>query len=336
MTQDKQEKYWTKRKQQIIKVADKHVDDGLLLYQAFFQEKLSEIELLIQDYYDKYGKNNVIEYYKLMQEMSVSERKDLYSNYQVLITKFPQLNNFTEIRYSFYKLQRLDGLMVNIMYKLYEMGAMEEEILKDKLSLTYQETYYRNLYDNAMYYGMTGTYHAVSEEVLRATLYKKWVKNQNFSDRVWGNTKQLTLYLQDELPKMLSTGTSYKEVTKQLRNNFDVKWHEAERLARTESAFITEHATQDAYKRDGIKQYRVLSTLDRRTSKICQEQDGKVYDLDKAVVGKNYPPFHPHCRTTTISATSIIEYRAMNINRGYERVPDMTYKKWEDTYVKAT
>ncbi|PGV89911.1 phage head morphogenesis protein, partial [Bacillus cereus] len=40
-----------------------------------------------------------------MQEMSVSERKDLYSNYQALITKFPQLNNFTEIRYSFYKIQ---------------------------------------------------------------------------------------------------------------------------------------------------------------------------------------------------------------------------------------
>ncbi|MDA1636535.1 minor capsid protein, partial [Bacillus cereus] len=183
--------------------------------------------------------------------------------------------------------------------------------------------------------GMTGTYHAVSEEVLRATLYKKWVKNQNFSDRVWSDTKKLTLFLQDEMPKMLSTGTSYKEVTKQLHNNFGVKWREAERLARTESAFITEHATQDAYKRDNIKQYRILATLDTVTSKICKAQDGKVYDLDKAVVGKNYPPFHPHCRTTTISATSKIEYRAMNINRGYERVPDMTYKKWEDTYVKA-
>ncbi|MCZ2991858.1 hypothetical protein NYY86_27380, partial [Acinetobacter baumannii] len=97
-------------------------DDGLLLYQALFLNKLDEIELLIQDYYDKYGKDNVIEYYKLMQEMSVSERKDLYSNYQKLIEKYPQLNNFAEIRYSFYKLQRLDGLMVNIMYKLYEMG----------------------------------------------------------------------------------------------------------------------------------------------------------------------------------------------------------------------
>jgi SPP1 gp7 family putative phage head morphogenesis protein len=50
----------------------------------------------------------------------------------------------------------------------------------------------------------------------------------------------------------------------------------------------------------GVKEYEILAVQDRRTSKVCKEQDGKIYKFNKMEVGVNYPPFHPNCRTTII------------------------------------
>jgi SPP1 gp7 family putative phage head morphogenesis protein len=45
--------------------------------------------------------------------------------------------------------------------------------------------------------------------------------------------------------------------------------------------------------------------LDNRTSDICRKIDeemkkGKKYRIDEAVVGENYPPLHPNCRTVAL------------------------------------
>jgi SPP1 gp7 family putative phage head morphogenesis protein len=49
-----------------------------------------------------------------------------------------------------------------------------------------------------------------------------------------------------------------------------------------------------------VEKYEFLAAIDSRTSKLCRNQDGKVYKLKSAVVGKNYPPLHPNCRSTVI------------------------------------
>ena len=54
-----------------------------------------------------------------------------------------------------------------------------------------------------------------------------------------------------------------------------------------------EQGTLAAYKEDGVEKYQILATLDSRTSEVCRDEDGEIYEIDKAVTGVNYPPYHP-------------------------------------------
>lgn len=40
-----------------------------------------------------------------------------------------------------------------------------------------------------------------------------------------------------------------------------------------------------------------IAVLDNKTSDICIELDGYIFDIRSAVVGREIPPNHPHCRT---------------------------------------
>lgn len=48
-----------------------------------------------------------------------------------------------------------------------------------------------------------------------------------------------------------------------------------------------------AYKEAGVKEYKLLTTLDFKTSEICRELDGNVYLVSQAERGVNYPTISP-------------------------------------------
>lgn len=102
-----------------------------------------------------------------------------------------------------------------------------------------------------------------------------------------------------------------------------------------------EQGTLAGYKEDGVEKYRILATLDERTSDICRSEDGKVYDVDKAITGVNYPPYHPHCRTTTIPIYEDDDLskekrvaRDPVTGKNYDVPADMTYEQWYEKYIK--
>lgn len=84
----------------------------------------------------------------------------------------------------------------------------------------------------------------------------------------------------------------------------------AQAIARTAVNHVTTRSRDALYGRNEnvVKSVRIVSTLDSRTSPICQSQDGKVY-----MVGRGpRPPFHINCRTTT--APVLRSWKEMGIN----------------------
>lgn len=80
-----------------------------------------------------------------------------------------------------------------------------------------------------------------------------------------------------------------------------VKRH-AEAIVRTSTQHVAQasrFATWEANK-DIIIGYRWLSTLDSKTSSICQSLDGREYELGKGP----QPPIHINCRSTTVAILS--------------------------------
>ena len=55
-----------------------------------------------------------------------------------------------------------------------------------------------------------------------------------------------------------------------------------------------------SYEEADIDKYEFMATLDQRTSEACQDLDGRVFAVKDAKPGKNMPPMHPYCRSTTV------------------------------------
>lgn len=73
----------------------------------------------------------------------------------------------------------------------------------------------------------------------------------------------------------------------------------AEAIVRTSVQHVSGVARAETWtaNADIIKGYRIVATLDSRTSTVCRSLDGEVFKLDKGPK----PPFHIRCRTTTIA-----------------------------------
>ncbi|MGL6219340.1 MAG: minor capsid protein, partial [Lacrimispora sphenoides] len=91
----------------------------------------------------------------------------------------------------------------------------------------------------------------------------------------------------------------------------------------------------------GVEQYEILATLDTRTSDICRDMDEKVFDMKDYEVGVTAPPFHPHCRTTTVphfddefSAVEMRSARDPVTGKSMEVPASMTYKQWHEEFVE--
>ena len=75
----------------------------------------------------------------------------------------------------------------------------------------------------------------------------------------------------------------------------------ASRVVRTSINHIATQSRLALYKQndDIVEGYRIIATLDTRTSTICKDLDQTVVMPDDEY--QPYPPFHPNCRTTVIA-----------------------------------
>lgn len=139
----------------------------------------------------------------------------------------------------------------------------------------------------------------ISKDIVKEIAQSEWIGG-NYKIRFEGNIESFARRTKEIIGGGLSVGWSLEKIQKSIRDEFQTSRYETARLVRTESAYFLGQADLASYVEDGVVDYRYLATLDRRTSKICRSLDGKVFKVKDAVVGKNYPPMHPNCRSGTI------------------------------------
>lgn len=101
-----------------------------------------------------------------------------------------------------------------------------------------------------------------------------------------------------------------------------------------------ERSDIERYEMDGVEKYEILSALDDKTCEICGELDGKIFLVENAVIGLNFPPFHAGYRCTTVphyddTPTEGLTRVARDPETGKTiEVPgDMTYKEYKEKYL---
>nr|DAJ38793.1 MAG TPA: minor capsid protein [Caudoviricetes sp.] len=207
------------------------------------------------------------------------------------------------------RMSHLDSLRAQVDMELIKASASVDGIAKNTLASIYRDTYTEVTKD-------LGINVIVSPEKIKTVLDRPW-SGANFSERLWTNTDKLARTVKQEIVNGMIQGINLQTMTKRVSERFETaKKNDVERLLRTEVNYTLNQATLDSYKEAGIEKYEFNATLDSRTSQICSELHGNIFEIKNIAVGLNYPPMHPRCRSTTIP---IIDYESL-VKQGKEEL----------------
>lgn len=138
---------------------------------------------------------------------------------------------------------------------------------------------------------------SIDEEAAKYVASQIWCADgKSWSQRVWGNMDELQQTLNDGLIDCIVSGKKTSDLKKLLIERFNVGYHRAETITRTEIAHIETQAAKDRYKNYGIKKVQILADTDSRTCDVCAKLDGKEFDINAKIP----IPAHPNCRCCII------------------------------------
>ncbi|HJA40813.1 MAG TPA: minor capsid protein [Firmicutes bacterium] len=238
-----------------------------------------------------------------------------------------------------YEKKRLKELQKHIEERLQTLFELEEAYIASALVHVFEEEYYHGIYNlNQLVGYATGTYY-IAPDTVEAAITTAW-SGASYSSRIWKRKKELGKNVEDILRKGIMMGYSNAKMAKQLSERMDASFRQAARLVRTETSYVANKATMEAYKELEVEEYEFLATLDLRTSETCRHMDGKTFPREKAQVGLNYPPLHPNCRSTTIPVVDDLGFEESRIAKDadgkyYEVPASMKYEQWYEKYVKT-
>lgn len=240
------------------------------------------------------------------------------------------------------RIERLQQLQAQIDQVMQQVYQQEKAVSTAHYIDLANESYCRSMFDIQQRAGVGFSFAQVDRKQIDQVVGSKW-SGRNYSSRIWNNTKVLAQDLKEELLINLVTGRTEHEVAQALADKFARGASVARRLVRTESCFISNQMEMKSYEAAGIKRYRYLATLDLRTSKICASLDGKLFLVSEQQPGKNCPPMHPWCRSTTVAEITGDDMACMEriardpvTGKTYTVPASMTYQEWYAKYVEGS
>lgn len=273
----------------ILKESEKEINNKIALLYARYQGELKKFGIdkiqagaLLRGTEYKQWRYDIVKY--------VKEIERLKKNNPV---EFRKLSVELETLAYRSRISRLDSLKAGIDYELIQAGEKINNKVTDTLTEVYKDTYASLTEDLHFKKGV------ISSSVVKKALENEW-SGANYSSRIWSNTDNLAKAIKNEVVIGLNKGLNYRTMSQNIAKKFETSYKNAERLVRTETNHIQNQATLMGYTDAGVVKYQFLAVLDSRTSHTCSELNGEVFKTEDAMEGENYPPMHPHCRSTTV------------------------------------
>lgn len=339
-TKKRSDNYWAKRSMERLTSAEKnslpYLKKVKSLYSTTARATVGSIKALYSTYYkndntfDKAALNSIAptgDLRKFRQEMKrLGLSSYLPDNYKGRLTRLELLNAQSWVR-------------------IKELAQKETELTTQAYRKTYEDTYYKSIYDTSKGTRANIAFSTLDENTVNKVLETKFY-GENYSQRVWANTDELANGVQGVIGNAISLGQSPEKTIADVMALFGTRsktpkqaFYKAARLVRTETNYFENKAELDSYEEMEIEKFKFLAVLDMRTSEICREHDGDIFLVKKAVQGENVPPLHPNCRSTIVPYLGEDYEPKMRIARDPETgknmyVQNMSYKEWYKEYVE--
>lgn len=120
--------------------------------------------------------------------------------------------------------------------------------------------------------------------------------DKHYSERLYKDK----LKLKKVLMKEISRGTNndnYEDVIKRVSKRLDISLNNSKRLVDTEMTAVINRAQIEKGIKKRHTKFEFVAIIDDRTSDICRELNGKVFNIDELNIGVNAGPLHPYCRS---------------------------------------
>lgn len=337
--------YWLNRAKQDHKELYKSIDELDAFVALTYLDSLDDIEKAIAYFYAKYAKENSMTLADAYMYLNKKEMKVFKNDIKWYIAEIERLGETTEAEDLLKELNalsinqritRLQSIQAHMTAKIGQTSLEALDKFENGLKELYSDAYYRTSFTIEQAAGIGSTFFKINDDLVKKSLKEPW-SGANFSERLWTNKTKLVRTLKKELVQGFAQGKDVQTMTRNIAKQMDVSVKQASVLVQTESAYIIGKASNDSRSRYGVKRYKILATLDLRTSKTCKEQDGEIYTTEEYAPGVTASPFHPRCRSTEITYfdDNIGERIARDSNgKTYYVQNDMTYKEWYEKRAK--
>ena len=291
--------YWLKRSEELDKVATKVEKEVMKELSALYRDAFRSIEKEVNDFMMKYAVDHKLDYATVTQMLTPID----LAEYNQKIEELYAMYRDTGSEYIKIEIDRL-----NARAKITRLQALQDAINVELTKVTHE---YQMTLEDTLIGLFTEQYKEVSEllGIMAPVINREAIKTiieypyagKMFSDRIWDNKDALVKHIKQNLTAGIIRGDSIQKMSRQLKKDLNVLYYQAERLVRTETNYAMNQGHLKGYADSGVvEKYEFLAAIDSRTSKLCKNQNGKVYKLSEATVGVNYPPVHCNCRSTVI------------------------------------
>lgn len=288
--------YWEKREAYKLKKGLKDLKKIEKELVKEYKKAMNEIGKEISNLFYKYAKDNNLSFSDAKKYLNSSEfrefKRDLKS-YMKLIEETGDEELLLELNTLSMKsrISRLEEMFYQCCKYINEVYESTNKKLQIAYSSTIKDNYYQTIYDIHKAIGVGVSFSYIDNDMIKEILAFPW-SGRHYSSRLWSNRTKLKNAMVEELTQMLIQGKGVKEASKALSKRLDADLKNCIRLIHTEHSYFMEISSQKGYVECDIDKYKILATLDKRTSKICQDLDGEVFNVKDAIVGVNMPPFH--------------------------------------------
>jgi SPP1 gp7 family putative phage head morphogenesis protein len=341
--------YWQKRFELLEQAAHQQGVQCYADIEKQYRQAQKTLEGQIAVWYQRFADNNGVTLADAKRMLTAKELAELKWDIQDYIrygeenaingTWVKQLENAS----ARFHISRLEALKLQTQQSIEVMFGNQLDSIDSTMRDVYKSGYYHTAYEIQKGVGVGWDFSALDDKQISKVINKPWaVDGKNFSERIWGNRQKLVNELNNTLTQNIILGKDPQKVIDEIARKMNTSKTNAGRLVMTEEAFFSSAAQKDCFAELDVEMYEIVATLDSHTSDICRGMDGKHFKISEWKVGETAPPFHVHCRSTTVpyfddefDAVGERATRDEETGKTYFVPGNMTYKEWEKSFVNS-
>lgn len=343
--------YWQRRFQMLEDANNKRAKETVQAITPAFDQAQAQIEKEINAWYARFAKNNQISLQEAKKLLTTKELKEFHWDVEEYI-KYGRQNAIDqqwmkqlENASARFHVSRLEALKIRTQNAAERAFGNELDQIDQMAARMYMDDYYHTAYEIQRGLGIGFDVAQIDQRKLDNLLSKPWTAdNKTFKDRIWTQKTSMISELHNQMTRMCILGKSPDEAIREMEKFVDKKFDNARmaagRLVMTESAYFASAAQKDCFNDLDVEKYEIVATLDSHTSDICQNLDGKVFDMKDFQAGVTAPPFHVWCRSCTCpwfedNDDGMRAARDPDTGETYYVPANMKYGDWKDSFVNG-